>query len=69
MLVLSRRLNESVMIGHDIVVKVVEIRGDKVRLAFEAPLDVPVHRKEVYDAIQRDRADEDHNDTVGDPNE
>ncbi len=59
MLVLSRHLKESVIIGDDIVVTVVEIRGDKVRLAFEAPLNVSVHRKEVYDAIQRDRAAED----------
>ncbi len=53
MLVLSRRINEVVRINDDISVKVVDIRGDKVRLGFEAPKDVPIHRKQVYDAIQR----------------
>ena len=51
MLVLSRKKNESIVINHDITVVVVEIRGDKVRLGVEAPKEVPVHRKEVYDAI------------------
>lgn len=54
MLVLSRKLDEKVVIGNDIIVTVIDIRGDKVRLAFEAPIDIPVHRKEVYDAIQRE---------------
>lgn len=53
MLVLSRKKNEAVMIG-DIEVMVVEIRGDKVRLGFEAPPEVPVHRREVFDAIKRE---------------
>jgi carbon storage regulator len=43
------------MIGDDIVITVVEIRGDKVRLGVEAPTDVSVHRQEVYDAIQREK--------------
>lgn len=51
MLVLSRKKNESIVINNDIVVTVVEIRGDKVRLGIVAPRDVPVHRQEVYDAI------------------
>ena len=51
MLVLSRKKNESVVINNDVVVTVVEIRGDKVRLGIVAPRDVPVHRQEVYDAI------------------
>jgi len=54
MLVLSRHKNEKVMIGKDIVITVVEIRGDKVRLGIEAPSDVPVHRQEVFEAIQRE---------------
>lgn len=54
MLVLSRKKNESLMIGDDIVLTVVEIRGDKVRLGIHAPSNVPVHRQEVYDAIRRD---------------
>jgi carbon storage regulator len=55
MLVLSRNLNESVMIGDDIVITIVDIRGGKVRLGIEAPPDVAVHRREVYDAIQREK--------------
>ncbi len=51
MLVLSRKKNESIVINNDIVVTVVEIRGDKVRLGIVAPKEVPVHRQEVYDAI------------------
>ena len=54
MLVLSRQRDESVFIGGNIKVTVVDIRGDKVRLGFEAPEEIPVHRKEVFDAIQRD---------------
>ena len=52
MLVLSRKKNESVVINDNITIVVVEIRGDKVRLGIEAPKNVPVHRKEIYDAIQ-----------------
>jgi carbon storage regulator len=51
MLVLSRKKDEVIVIGDDIIITIVEIRGDKVRLGFEAPKDIPVHRKEVYDAI------------------
>ena len=53
MLVLSRKKNESIVINDDISIVVVEIRGDKVRLGVEAPKEVPVHRREVYDAIKR----------------
>ena len=53
MLVLSRKKNESIVIDDDITIVVVDIRGDKVRLGIEAPKEVPVHRREVYDAIQR----------------
>ncbi|MCE9606214.1 MAG: carbon storage regulator CsrA [Planctomycetia bacterium] len=58
MLVLSRKKNESIVINNDITIVVVEIRGDKVRLGVEAPKEVPVHRREVYDAIQRANASE-----------
>ena len=51
MLVLSRRAGESVVIGHDIVVTVLEVRGDLVRVGIEAPRDVPVNRSEVQAAI------------------
>jgi carbon storage regulator len=57
MLVLSRKKNESIKINDDITIVVVEIRGDKVRLGIEAPKEVPVHRKEVYDAIRRSEAE------------
>jgi carbon storage regulator len=54
MLVLSRHRDESIMIGDDVVITIVDIRGDKVRLGIQAPMHVPVHRQEVYDAIQRE---------------
>jgi carbon storage regulator len=53
MLVLSRKKNESLVIRDDIVITVVDVRGDKVRLGIEAPKDVTVHRREVYDAIKK----------------
>ncbi len=56
MLVLSRHRDESIMIGDDVVVTIVDIRGDKVRLGIEAPTSIPVHRQEVYEAIQRENA-------------
>jgi carbon storage regulator len=54
MLVLSRHRDESIMIGDDIVITIVDIRGDKVRLGIQAPTHVPVHRQEVYEAIKRE---------------
>jgi carbon storage regulator len=54
MLVLSRQRDESIMIGDNVQITVVDIRGDKVRLGIVAPAEIPVHRKEVYDAIQRE---------------
>jgi len=54
MLVLSRQRDETIMIGDNVEVTVVDIRGDKVRLGITAPIEIPVHRKEVYDAIQRE---------------
>lgn len=54
MLVLSRQRDESIVINDNVVVTIVDIRGDKVRLGIEAPQEVPVHRREVYDAIQRE---------------
>ncbi|QDU20402.1 carbon storage regulator CsrA [Urbifossiella limnaea] len=56
MLVLSRKKNESIVIAGDIVITVIEVRGDKVRLGIVAPKDVPVHREEVYEAIHGTRA-------------
>ncbi len=53
MLVLSRKINESIRVGHDVVVTVVEVRGDKVRLGIEAPKEVSVHREEIYQRIHQ----------------
>ena len=52
MLVLSRKINEAIVINDDITVVIVDIRGEHVRVGVEAPKDVPVHRREVYDRIQ-----------------
>ncbi|MBU0766341.1 carbon storage regulator CsrA [Patescibacteria group bacterium] len=54
MLVLSRQRDESIIIGDNIVVTIVDIRGDKVRLGIDAPTEIPVHRREVHEAIQRE---------------
>jgi carbon storage regulator len=54
MLVLSRQRDESIINGDNIVVTIVDIRGDKVRLGINAPTEIPVHRQEVYEAIQRE---------------
>ena len=62
MLVLSRKKNESIVINDDISIVVVEIRGDKVRLGVDAPKEIPVHRREVYDAIKK--SVETHNQSV-----
>lgn len=58
MLILSRKKNESIIINNNITIVVVEIRGDKVRLGIEAPKEIPVHRKEVFDAIQQAKEEE-----------
>lgn len=53
MLVLTRKPNQSIMVGDDVVITILEVRGDKVRVGIEAPRDVIVHRKEVYEAIRQ----------------
>jgi carbon storage regulator len=59
MLVLSRQKDESIVIGDDggIEIVIVDVRGDKVRLGITAPKEIPVHRREIYDAIQREKAE------------
>ena len=57
MLVLSRQRDESIMIGDDVEITIVDVRGDKVRLGITAPKEIPVHRREIYDAIQREKAE------------
>ena len=67
MLVLSRQRDESIIIGDDIVITVVDIRGDKVRLGINAPTSIPVHRQEVYEAIQREKAQSSENRIASSP--
>lgn len=55
MLVLSRQKDESIMIGDDVEITIVDVRGDKVRLGITAPREIAVHRREVFDAIQREK--------------
>ena len=54
MLVLSRQRDQSIIIGDNIVITIVDVRGDKVKLGIEAPREISVHRQEVYEAIQRE---------------
>ncbi|MBX3444642.1 MAG: carbon storage regulator CsrA [Planctomyces sp.] len=67
MLVLSRKKNESIIIADSVRITVVEIRGDKVRLGIEAPRDVPVHRTEVYEQLQRMKAEDEARAAVDNP--
>lgn len=57
MLILSRRKGEEIIIGDNVRIAVVEIIGNKVRLGIEAPTDLSVHRREVYEAIQKQQED------------
>lgn len=57
MLVLTRRANQSIMIGHDIVITVLEVRGDQVRIGIKAPRSVDVHREEVFASLQQANKD------------
>lgn len=54
MLILTRKKNEIIMIGDDIRVLVVEIRGERCRIGIDAPKDTPIYRQEIYDAIKKD---------------
>ena len=66
MLVLSRQRDESIMIGDDVEITIVDVRGDKVRLGITAPKAIPVHRREIYDAIQREKSNGDGAEANGD---
>ena len=57
MLVLSRQRDESIMIGDDVEIIIVDVRGDKVRLGITAPKNIPVHRREIYDAIKKEQGE------------
>ncbi len=61
MLVLSRQKDESIMVGDNVEITIVDIRGGRVRLGITAPKDIPVHRREIYDAIQNQRKKEKEN--------
>ena len=65
MLVLSRQKDESIIIGDDVEITIVDVRGDKVRLGINAPRSISVHRKEVYEAIQRERDQKSKEDAEG----
>ena len=54
MLVLTRRAGESIVIGNDVTVTVLEVRGDQIRIGIDAPKDVPIHREEVYVQVQQE---------------
>ena len=67
MIVLSRKRDESIMIGDEIEVFVVDIRGDRVRLGVKAPREITVHRKEVYDKIASDRSNQKFAESLANP--
>ncbi len=67
MLILSRKLNESIIIDGRIIIKVLRIEKDTVKLGIQAPLELPVHRQEVYDAIQRGQRGGTHAGPQADP--
>jgi carbon storage regulator len=69
MLVLSRQRDESIIIADNIKITIVDIRGDKVRLGIDAPKEIPVHRQEVFDAIQRENAQQSSEATPTPPEE
>ena len=69
MLVLSRQKDESIMIGDEVEITIVDVRGDKVRLGITAPKSIPVHRREIYDRIQREKAQKDGEIHAGENNE
>ena len=53
MLVLTRACDEEIRIGHDVVIRVLDVKGDRVRIGIKAPMEIPVHRQEVYEEIER----------------
>ena len=65
-MVLSRKMNEEIIIGDNIEIMVVEIRGDKVRLGIDAPKEISVHRREVYEAIKRQEAEQEQSEISSD---
>jgi carbon storage regulator len=58
MLILTRRVGETLMIGNEVTVRVMGVKGNQVRIGIDAPKDVPVHREEVYDRVQAEKTGE-----------
>lgn len=65
MLILTRRIGENLIIGDNIKVAVLGVKGNQIRLGVEAPKDVSVHRQEIYDKIQMEKKDKDNNENNG----
>ena len=61
MLILSRKRNEKIMVGDEIEFTIIDIRGDQVQVGIDAPRSIPVHRKEIYDIIQKEKAEKEDN--------
>lgn len=66
MLILTRKVGETLMIGDEIEVTILSLKGNQVRIGVNAPKDVPVHREEIYDRIKREQAGNEVGNTLGD---
>lgn len=69
MLVLSRKLNETIVIGHEITITVVDIRGDKVRLGIACDTDIPIHRGEIEEKIEQQKKEQKRKESRDNPSD